>query len=81
MCMNVVSLVLLCISMPYDNKMMNLMSSFNEGVALVVSYFIAMCNDPQYGPESNVVIGEFIVYIIYGSAAFNASLVLGVSLK
>ena len=41
MVMNVVSMCFLLHAKPFDSKLMNNLSLFNEGMALVTSYFIA----------------------------------------
>jgi len=81
MTMNVLSMCYLLIAFPFDSKLMNFLSLFNEASALVISYFIAQINDMKYDPKTAVVIGDYIIYSIYTSWAINGLIIFSVALN
>lgn len=48
------------------------MNIINEVISLLITYFIAQVNDLRYEPETKVIIGEIIVYLLYVCWSANA---------
>ena len=71
MCMNLFSFIFVLVVKPFQNNSMNYLSALNEFFAVLISYLILQINNPAYGPEINVVMGEVLTYLIYLSWGCN----------
>ena len=81
MCMNLFSLIFVLVVKPLKNTSMNYLSALNEFFAVLISYLILQINNPAYGPEINVVMGEVLTYLIYTSWGCNGLVITFMSVK
>ena len=79
--MNMFSLSFVATVMPFEYSHMNYLSAFNEMIATFIAYFLCQTNDKKYGPESNVHIGEFIIYLLYVCWAVNGIVIAYFTIK
>ena len=66
---------------PFESSFLNRLRIFNECTSLIIAYLIAMVNDLRYGPETNVKIGELMIYTLFASWTINLVIVVLFSLK
>ena len=78
---NMLFLAYLVALMPFESSLMNRLRIFNECTSLIIAYLIAIINDIRYGPETNVKIGELMIYTLFASWTINLLLVVLTSLK
>ena len=75
MVQNLASLVFLLAIFPYLDRFNNYLNLLNETVSLLVSYCIIQINDDRYTPDQKVILGDYIVNIIYFSWGMNFSII------
>jgi len=66
---------------PYERSGLQLLSTFNELICLLVSYFLLPLQNKAHDPEEHYQIGYLTVYTLYFSAVVNLIMISVLGIK